>query len=296
MKAGRRRRGYLGLVGGAAKRWWIGAALMVAGGTLGLALASASSAGPNRLPYSTASNLVVQRQPPPGSCHAIGAGLYQRPDPRCTPGALNPAVTQATIGRTICGRGWTQTVRPPEWVTEQEKWASLAAYGDRGPLSAYEYDHLVPLELGGATNDPRNLWPEPGRSPNLKDRLERELNLAVCAGRIGLARAQLEIATNWVALARRLGSSGPPPATGPRQPKPWCSASARYNPRYHDYDVYVRSNQPERSVTATAPSATHSWWTDDEGSADVYLRAGPAAAGERVNVRVGAATCSTTLP
>ena len=55
---------------------------------------------------------------------------------------------------------------------EAEKWASLAAYGDAGSLRDYEYDHLVPLELGGAPNDPRNLWPEPGASPNPKDELE----------------------------------------------------------------------------------------------------------------------------
>ena len=111
------------------------------------------------------SNHAVQRQPAPDSCHAIGAGALARPDPHCTPGALNPAVTQATIGRTICHSGWTATVRPPESVTEREKAASLAAYGDQGAMSDYEYDHFIPLELGGATNDARNLWPEQSRSP-----------------------------------------------------------------------------------------------------------------------------------
>jgi hypothetical protein len=35
------------------------------------------------------------------------------PDPACTPGALNPDVTQASIGSTICVSGWTATIRPP---------------------------------------------------------------------------------------------------------------------------------------------------------------------------------------
>ena len=61
------------------------------------------------LAYSTASAQIVQPQPASGSCHAIGAGLYSRPDPRCTPGALNPAVTQADIRQTICQEGWTDT-------------------------------------------------------------------------------------------------------------------------------------------------------------------------------------------
>jgi hypothetical protein len=80
----------------------------------------------------------------------------------------------------------------------------MAAYGDAGQLHDYEYDHLVPLELGGAPNDPRNLWPEPGRAPNPKDELERRLREMVCAGRLALGTAQREIASNWVVAYRRL--------------------------------------------------------------------------------------------
>ncbi len=153
---------------------------------------------------SAASSTVVQPQPPGGSCHARGSGLFSAPDPHCTPGAVSPAVTQANIDSTICSHGYTETVRPPESVTEPEKAASLGAYGDTGSLHDYEYDHLVPLELGGANNDPRNLWPEPGASPNPKDQLEDRLNAMVCAGEIPLATAQEEIATNWIAAYRRL--------------------------------------------------------------------------------------------
>jgi len=133
------------------------------------------------------------------TCHARGSGLYSLPDPRCTPGAIDPAVTQANIASTICRRGYKRTVRPPESVTEIEKRASMDAYGDAGPPEDYEYDHLIPLELGGAANDPRNLWPEPGASPNPKDLLENRLHALVCAGALGLRAAQREIATNWIA-------------------------------------------------------------------------------------------------
>lgn len=149
----------------------------------------------------------LQSQRSPGACHLIGTGRFSRPDPRCTPGALNPNVTQATIAETICRRGWTSTVRPAESVSEREKVASMAAYGDRRPLSYYEYDHLIPLELGGATNDRRNLWPEPGGSPNAKDAVEDRLNREVCEGKMTLAHAQRAIATNWVAL---VGQGAPP--------------------------------------------------------------------------------------
>jgi hypothetical protein len=93
-------------------------------------------------------------------------------------------------------------VRRP--VTEPEKRASMKAYGDQGPLRDYEYDHLIPLELGGALNDERDLWPEPGASPNPKDALEDRLRSTVCDGRLSLAAARREIARDWVAAYRRL--------------------------------------------------------------------------------------------
>jgi hypothetical protein len=43
------------------------------------------------------------------------------PDPASTPGAPNPLVTQATIGSTICIRGWTMTVRPSQQCTSALK-------------------------------------------------------------------------------------------------------------------------------------------------------------------------------
>jgi hypothetical protein len=254
------------------------------------------------LAYSTAANDVVHGQPSPGSCHAIGAGLDQRPDPGCTPGALNPAVTQATIDRTICVDGWTATVRPPESITEQEKAASIAAYGDTGSLSDYEYDHFVPLELGGATNDPRNLWPEPGASPNPKDAVEDELRSEVCDRQISLVAAQQEIVKDWVALARSLRAR--PPASGSPSPpvssggggSATCTVTSSYSSRYHDYDVYVHSNEPDHTVTVTDPAGhTDSWHTDSTGYADVYLKTGRPATGDPITVRVGAATCSATL-
>ena len=78
-----------------------------------------------------------------------------------TPGVLNPDVTQATIRTTICTRGWTRTVRPPVSYTNALKVKGLAQYGLHGPLSAFQEDHLISLELGGNPTDPRNLWPEP---------------------------------------------------------------------------------------------------------------------------------------
>jgi hypothetical protein len=272
------------------RRW----ALCVCAWVLVLFMATAVAGATTKLAYATASNDVVQRQPPPDSCHAVGSGLYSRPDPRCTPGALNPQVTQATIGRTICRRGWTSTVRPRESITEQEKFKSMAAYGDHQSASHYEYDHFVPLELGGATNDRRNLWPEPGASPNPKDAVEDQLNSEVCDGKITLARAQHLIVTNWVALAHH--NSSPPPAPSPTSSSANCTASAQWNSSYSDYDVYVHSNQPDKTVSVSAPDGkSATWHTDSSGYADVYFYDSRSAVGAEVTVRVGGATCHATL-
>ena len=153
----------------------------------------------------------VQAQPAPGSCHYTYVGLDPLPDPTCTPGAVDPEVTQADIATTICRSGWSDTVRPPEDVTGPEKAASGAAYDYRGPFSTAEYDHLVPLELGGDPNDPANLWLEPNDLPgattfhNGKDGLEDVLNRLVCSGRLPLVTAQEAIASDWVTAAQRYG-------------------------------------------------------------------------------------------
>ncbi len=140
---------------------------------------------------------------PARDCHMRGSGLFALPDPHCTPGAVNPEVTQANIGATICRYGYADSIRPPESVTEPLKRASMAAYGDTGSPRAYEYDHLIPLELGGAPTDTRNLWPEPGATPNPKDTLENRLRALVCSSRLSLASAQSMIARDWVAAWRQ---------------------------------------------------------------------------------------------
>ncbi len=228
----------------------------------------------------------------------VGTGVYSRPDPTCTPGALNQAVTQVTIDRTICVEGWTATVRPPESITEPEKAASMASYGDTGSLGDYEYDHFVPLELGGATNDPRNLWPEPGATPNPKDAVENELRQQVCDGQITLAQAQREIVNNWTRLAQPSSPSAPPGPAAPSSPARGaeCTLSASFSSHYNDYDVYVHSNQPDMSVTVTdAYGHSGTWHTDRSGYADVYFKSGGYTSGRRITARVGRASCSGTL-
>jgi hypothetical protein len=111
-------------------------------------------------------------------------------DPLRTPGVVNPAVTQANIRSTICRRGWTATIRPPVEYTDALKRKQMRAYGEIGPPSAYQEDHLVSLELGGDPTDPRNLWPEPYPRASAIDQIENELNGKVCSGSLSLREAQ----------------------------------------------------------------------------------------------------------
>jgi hypothetical protein len=211
-------------------------------------------------------------------------------------------VTQATIGSTICVSGWTDTVRPPEDYTENLKRQQMIAYGDANPISDYEEDHFIPLELGGSPTSPLNLWPEPGASPNPKDAVEDAARAAVCDGRMSLAAAQHAMATNWIAFGQQLGAgaaSAPAassPPSGESTATPSCTVTGSYNSSYNDFDVYVHSNQPDQTVNVTATGVPPaSWHTDSTGYADVYLKASSDAVGQRVTANVGGATCSGTL-
>ena len=111
-------------------------------------------------------------------------------DPARTPGVLNADVTQASIRSTICTHGWTATIRPSVDYTNALKRTQMRAYGETGPASAYQEDHLISLELGGDPTDPRNLWPEPYPRAAAVDGIENDLNWRVCGGSLTLADAQ----------------------------------------------------------------------------------------------------------
>jgi hypothetical protein len=111
-------------------------------------------------------------------------------DPVRTPGVINPVVTQANIGTTICAEGWTRTIRPATSYTSELKLRQMGEYGVAGSPSDYQEDHLISLELGGHPTDPRNLWPEPMERARAVDEIENELNAKVCTGELSLTEAQ----------------------------------------------------------------------------------------------------------
>lgn len=170
------------------------------------------------------------------ACRIQGAD----PDPSCTPGAVNPAVTQANIGSTICVKGWTGTVRPPVSYTSVIKTNmmgtgtftatyngqtySYRGYGVGGSQADAEEDHNLPLEAGGAPADPRNLWPEPGGTAHsplsiegvsanslTKDGFENWSRAQICSGKITLSEGQSYfLGGKWFEAYLRLGKPANP--------------------------------------------------------------------------------------
>jgi hypothetical protein len=187
------------------------AALSLTACAAGAGIAVNSLTAPSIHSVSTPGILVDDMHLAAGSCHVKeidqAKGLVL-PDRSCSPGATDPAVTQENLKATICRAGYTATVRPSASVTNPAKTASLKAYGlPYTPTT--EYDHVIPLELGGATAT-SNLWPEPNYdgaagTTNPKDDVENVLNRAVCSGKVTLAAAQQAIASDWTTAKAKLG-------------------------------------------------------------------------------------------
>lgn len=121
------------------------------------------------------------------------------PDPTRTPGAINPAIRQDNIAATICKDEYqAEKSPPPSWKAAATRRLVQNLYPGENP-DDFSLDHLVPISLGGAVADPRNLWLQTWTGPDreLKDRLETLLTKMVCNGQIPLSTAQQRIAGDW---------------------------------------------------------------------------------------------------
>ena len=130
--------------------------------------------------------------------------------------------------------------------------------------------------------------------------------------RVSQARRQGSCAT-WF-TPRRKASSAPVPAPAPssspaqaQEPAPapttpttsppasaaWCTATASvyYAPKNWN-NVYVNSNQPYRSATASADGYSWSYETNSSGYAEIYLNGPPP--GALITVTIAGATCTTS--
>jgi hypothetical protein len=135
----------------------------------------------------------------------ITDGIY--PDLNCTPGAIDSRVTQDNINTTICVSGYTATVRPSSSWTNPLKLQSIIDYGYADTnMSDYEFDHMIPLEIGGCPACDNNLWAEPISVARQKDVVENYLHHQVCVGNMLLVDAQ-RLIYDWVSIYEELNSS-----------------------------------------------------------------------------------------
>lgn len=127
------------------------------------------------------------------------------PDPQLTPGEIDQEVTEADLKESICKAGqfsWTEGHMPPKSFLEkiEKEMLQQYSYSDVN-LKHYQMDHLIPLSLGGAPTDVKNIWPQPliaKWSSRRKDYLEGILHEKVCKGEVSLKDAQEQIRTNWI--------------------------------------------------------------------------------------------------
>ncbi|MFI5272289.1 MAG: HNH endonuclease [Ktedonobacterales bacterium] len=172
--------------------------LVTVAALLALALGGCAAATTTSTSTSGAHTFGVQTKTSGCQAHA---GL---PDSACTPGAIFSNATKDQI----CQSGYSSGVRN---VPTSEKDQVYAEYGIASHYSGqYEVDHLVSLELGGS-NDIANLWPElasPTPGFHQKDSVENYLHSQMCSGAVSLHDAQVEIATNWLAVYQQMQSSG----------------------------------------------------------------------------------------
>jgi hypothetical protein len=110
------------------------------------------------------------------------------PDPHYTPG-----IVRTTDASLVC-HSTTKAIRQPGIQTV------YALYGvEKQKGICCEIDHLISLELGG-DNGLKNEWPqpyEPRPGAHEKDIVENYLHAQVCSGKMSLADAQKQIATDW---------------------------------------------------------------------------------------------------
>jgi phosphatidylserine/phosphatidylglycerophosphate/cardiolipin synthase-like enzyme len=104
------------------------------------------------------------------------------------------------------------------------------------------------------------------------------------------------LAGDYAGAAPYAPAAAPAPSSRPggaQAPGAWCTATASVYQAYDDENnVYVRSDQPYQTATASADGFSHSYQTDGSGYALVYLNGPPP--GARITVTVGGATCTTS--
>lgn len=127
-----------------------------------------------------------------GECVRPNGSEWYSASPPTRPNVRGAVLTDDV--RKICRRGYSRSVRPPEWASEAYKRQLLhelppSPLGITFTLRDFELDDRVPLELGGKPGAD-NYWLQPIEEAHAKDREEDAIHKEVCAGRINIHDAQ----------------------------------------------------------------------------------------------------------
>lgn len=150
--------------------------------------------------FTAAGNISQGRAP-------VSAAAAMLPEPLLVPGAINPAVSQANIGQTICAADYAERHSPDLAYMGKAKRLLLEQQFNPGRHNEFSLDHLIPVSLGGAARAAQNLWLQPRFAQfaaDQKDRLEQVLLQQVCSGALPLATAQRAIAGDWISTYRMM--------------------------------------------------------------------------------------------
>ena len=118
---------------------------------------------------------------------------------------LDPGVTPATIGTTICLADYARRARAPDSLTNGIKLRLLNQSGlSEGSL--YRLEQRLPVELGGQPSDPRNFvleyW-DTEASAKRRQQLAAALQSLVCNRQLNLREAQAAYFVDWRAAYER---------------------------------------------------------------------------------------------
>jgi hypothetical protein len=153
---------------------------------------------------------------PSSSPPQLAAPAQERSPSKEPPGAFFADVTHANITTTICVPGWTATVRrSTSFTLALTRTMMIRAGLDPKNAIKYELDHFVPLAIGGHPRSEDNLWLQSWDgdwNARVKDRLERRLQVMVCAGQITLQSARQAVQSDWHAAYRQYVPSDARPA------------------------------------------------------------------------------------
>jgi hypothetical protein len=128
------------------------------------------------------------------------------PKPRS---AITPGEARPITLKEVCDYSKAEVISRDIPLDMQRK--VFAAYGIKAlQADQFEVDYLITPDLGG-TESIRNLWPQPYSArwnAHVKDKLEQRLHELVCGGKLDIATARHDIATDWIAAYRKyIGSN-----------------------------------------------------------------------------------------